>query len=276
MRKLSKYIIFIFFVISASAGRGLACPVIDSVVITPATCKYTSDAAVIIYASGSGTFEYSIDGGQNFTASNVFTAVSTGNYWVVVRANACSNAVQQITVSDNSFLSASFQFSQDSGNVPLTTTFFNTSFGSINLIWDFGDGSPQITAQDTVTHIYTSSGNYNAMLIVSNANCSDTLIQLITVIGESSLVIPNVFSPNGDEINDFFRPISFGMKTLEGKIFNRYGNLIYEWKGTGGGWDGYNYPIGVEATEGTYYYVIEAEGIDGKIYSEHGILTLIR
>lgn len=274
MFKLKITIITVCFIFWATLF--FACPVIDSVIINPATCKYTPDATVSIYASGSGTFEYSIDGGQNFSVSNVFTGISTGNYSVIVRANGCPNAIQQITVTDNSFLSSSFQVTQLSGTVPLTITLFNTSFGATGLIWDFGDATSQVLNTDTITHTYNAAGNYYVMLIVSNANCTDTSLQMITVTGESSLVIPNVFSPNGDEINDFFRPIAAGIISMEGKIFNRYGNLVYEWKGVRGGWDGYTAPTGVEVTEGTYYYLIRAEGIDGIIYNEKGILTLIR
>jgi gliding motility-associated-like protein len=100
------------------------------------------------------------------------------------------------------------------------------------------------------------------------------LVYHTNLIVVSVLIIPNVFTPNGDGINDIFTMQSSGLATLDAVIYNRWGQQLYEWHTINGGWDGY--ASGVPAPNGTYYYRINATGIDGKIYSEQGSFALIR
>ena len=78
------------------------------------------------------------------------------------------------------------------------------------------------------------------------------------------LEIPNIFTPNGDGINDVFLYGNAEGKKIETKIFNRWGEKIVEWKGNSG-WDGHG------AHDGVYYYLIKA---DGEVY--RGTVTLVR
>ena len=83
--------------------------------------------------------------------------------------------------------------------------------------------------------------------------------------------IPNVFSPNGDSMNDFFRiPGIEGFPNSKLEIYNRWGNVIYQSNDYGGGWDGRinNEPV----ADGTYYYILRRS--DGENY--HGALTITR
>jgi len=83
--------------------------------------------------------------------------------------------------------------------------------------------------------------------------------------------IPNVFSPNGDSMNDFFRiPGIEGFPTSKLEIYNRWGNVIYQSNDYGGGWDGRinNEPV----ADGTYYYILRRS--DGENF--HGALTITR
>jgi gliding motility-associated-like protein len=83
--------------------------------------------------------------------------------------------------------------------------------------------------------------------------------------------IPNVFSPNGDSMNDFFRiPGIEGFPNSKLEIYNRWGNVIYQSNDYGGGWDGRinNEPV----ADGTYYYILRRS--DGKNF--HGGLTITR
>ncbi len=83
--------------------------------------------------------------------------------------------------------------------------------------------------------------------------------------------IPNVFSPNGDSMNDFFRiPGIEGFPNSKLEIYNRWGNVIYQSNDYGGGWDGRinNEPV----ADGTYYYILRRS--DGENF--HGGLTITR
>jgi gliding motility-associated-like protein len=90
--------------------------------------------------------------------------------------------------------------------------------------------------------------------------------------------MPNVFTPNGDGVNDYFYPrslLSSGLTEFKMDIYNRWGALIFETNAVEGqGWDGkYN---GVAQPEEVYIYIIDAKFKDGKKEHHTGNITLIR
>ncbi|MDP1743973.1 MAG: gliding motility-associated C-terminal domain-containing protein, partial [Bacteroidota bacterium] len=91
----------------------------------------------------------------------------------------------------------------------------------------------------------------------------------------SVFVIPNIFTPNGDDMNDIYTIQGIGLKTRDAEIFKRWGEKMTEWHTTNGGWDGRT-ASGLEASEGTYYFIMNATGIDGEVYFEKGAFTLLR
>jgi gliding motility-associated-like protein len=90
----------------------------------------------------------------------------------------------------------------------------------------------------------------------------------------SSLNIPTGFSPNGDDVNDVFAASDTNLSFYSCKIYNRWGNLVFESNPSLQTWNG-QYQGG-DCVEGTYYYIIEAVGIDDKKYLKKGFLTLVR
>lgn len=89
------------------------------------------------------------------------------------------------------------------------------------------------------------------------------------------IAMPNVFSPNNDQFNDFFRP--YEMSKVESGtlyIYNRHGQLLFEGPLLGPGWDG-RYQ-GQQCTEGVYFWQVSIKGSSTAILSEEGFLTLIR
>jgi len=91
--------------------------------------------------------------------------------------------------------------------------------------------------------------------------------------GISNLILPNVFTPNYDSINDVFRPITDEIVELEFTIYNRYGNLIFETKRVRGFWDGRT-TAGEACPDGVYFCVLTATGVDGKTYKEKTFVQL--
>lgn len=91
--------------------------------------------------------------------------------------------------------------------------------------------------------------------------------------GISNIILPNVFTPNYDSINDVFRPIIDEITELEFSIYNRYGNLIFETKRLRGFWDGRT-TAGEACPDGTYFCVLSATGADGKTYKEKTFVQL--
>jgi gliding motility-associated-like protein len=87
--------------------------------------------------------------------------------------------------------------------------------------------------------------------------------------------VPNVFTPNGDGVNDVFVVPSANLATANCIIYDRYGVKVYEYKGLEGFWDGAT-SAGMLCPTGTYYYYFTGSGKDGQVYKEHGFVQLIR
>lgn len=113
---------------------------------------------------------------------------------------------------------------------------------------------------------------------ITNAACPPS-VSTVTITVEdcepSVLVIPNVFTPNGDGSNDFFTVEGTNLVSVQGQIFNRWGQKMFSWDNVNGSWDGRTL-AGSEAPDGTYFYIIEALGGDGTEYFEKGGFSLIR
>jgi gliding motility-associated-like protein len=117
--------------------------------------------------------------------------------------------------------------------------------------------------------------NVSSQSVNSNSLLSNNFFSwwTLTEMKESTLIIPNVFTPNGDTFNDFFGVQASGITELTGQVYNRWGSLIYKWDGVEGKWDGHY--KGNLASDGVYFYIITAKGADKKEYKQNGSITLI-
>jgi len=159
------------------------------------------------------------------------------------------------------------------GTIPLAISFSNTSTQAINYNWSFGNGDTSTFTNPTTT--YTAVGTYSVILVAINGPCSDTFKITVVANVPTTIIIPNIFSPNGDGINDEFFIPNTGMLNLTCDIFNRWGQLLYTITAPNQGWDGIT-PNGDKAPEGTYMYILQAQGLDGKTYKQNGTVMLVR
>ena len=87
---------------------------------------------------------------------------------------------------------------------------------------------------------------------------------------------PNVFTPNGDGINDVWQVQTQNIDAFECTIYNRWGIKVATLTHTNAVWDG-RLTNGIEATDGVYYYVLKATGIGGEQeFESKGFLQLVR
>lgn len=89
----------------------------------------------------------------------------------------------------------------------------------------------------------------------------------------SHIVLPNVFTPNFDSINDVFKPQLDEIIELSFSIYNRNGNLIFETNRINGFWDGRT-TSGEPCNDGVYFCVLTATGVEGKKYKEKTFIQL--
>ena len=115
-------------------------------------------------------------------------------------------------------------------------------------------------------YVIPSAENINTYQVTVVDTCGNTAsdIVIVNVIIDCKLKIPNVFTPNGDGINDIFLISGLGIKTFSASIFDRWGREVFRTIDIKESWDG------KDADDGTYYYIIKAESIIGKQFDEKG------
>ncbi|MES2285618.1 MAG: gliding motility-associated C-terminal domain-containing protein, partial [Bacteroidota bacterium] len=259
-----------------------ALPVVDTtgVLITPANCgSATGVISGVVMTSGQGPFTYEWKDSLNQTVGTNanLTNVGQGNYSVIVTdSNGCSSVVAgPFVLTATPPVIAAFTLDPITGETPLVVNFTNnSSIEAINYLWEFGTGDTS-TAQNP-SYTYVPLGNFIVCLTVDNGfGCADSACSTVDIYVNSVVVIPNIFTPNGDGINDVFTVQGAGLKTMDAEIYNRWGQKEFEWHTTNGGWDGRT-ASGLVVSDGTYFYIIKATGTDGKEYFEKGSFLLTR
>ncbi len=233
-----------------------------------------AEEQVTLNATGAQSYNW-----NNNVVNGVPFIPSAGNSTYVVTgtdSNGCSSS-DTLTVSILPSPFANGNPSVISGGAPLDLTIDNISTGANNYQWDFGNGdSYNTTTAESVTTTYLAEGSYVVTLVASNGQCQSTWTQLISVYNNNPLVVnvPNVFSPNGDNVNDVYSILVENGESISGVITNRWGNTIVEFNDLGFFWDGK--VNGQRATAGTYFVQFEVTGLDGTVQAGHGFFQLVR
>ncbi len=212
------------------------------------------------------------------------TINSTGRFQidVVNTINGCASVGFVDVIGGE--LTGDFVVEPEKGYAPLNVNFINkssstTGTNSILSYWSFGNGLSKFTPSVTVplSTIYEQPGKYTITMFVTRGNCIDTVTKYIDVEIPSNLEVPNIFSPNGDKVNDIFFLKANNLESISIIIYDRWGHIVYELDSKTGNiaWDGKN-QSGKESAEGVYNYIITAKGKDGKDYDKKGNLTLVR
>jgi len=184
-------------------------------------------------------------------------------------------------------------FEGSAGNSPTPTQLAICSGGSIqldagegkNVRWEPATGlscrtcpdpvaTPEVTTEYTLT--YTNDAGCESIEIITvevvNEECDPaSLSSLIS----TQLVMSNVFTPNGDQINDNFLPVKeYNVFQPEMTIVDRWGRLCYQGNNLQTGWDGTL--RGKLCKEGVYFWRCTYQNPQGKTLSSSGNVTLLR
>ncbi|WP_113922726.1 PKD domain-containing protein [Cognataquiflexum aquatile] len=158
--------------------------------------------------------------------------------------------------------------------VGIPITFQNRSVGNIiSYFWDFGDGNS--SSEISPTHTYLKPGKYTIKLqAIDEYGCIQEIEKTIEIT-DYFLVVPNVFSPNGDGINDYFFPKFVNVTKLEFWILNKWGETIFYTEDINSqGWDGK--VSGDFAMPGNYVYRLKYETVDGRIETKTEVFLLLK
>lgn len=225
-------------------------------------------------------FTWQFDDGTIFsTAVNpTYTFNNIGNYRVRLIAadtNTCnkidSSSYFTITVLPKPTAAFTWAPNPPQENVPVSFT--NQSIGALTYQWNFGDGDTSVLTNPS--HEYNATGAFTVTLVAYNEiGCSDTAQQSVDVIVVPALDVPNAFTPSQAGVNSKVFVRGFGITKLAWKIYNRWGQLVFETNNKNVGWDGRFkgklQPIDV------YVYTLDAEFSDGKKLKKTGDISLLR
>jgi gliding motility-associated-like protein len=156
------------------------------------------------------------------------------------------------------------------GYVPLDVTFSSAgTTGSNTYLWNFDNGATTTTAHPAVTFI--EAGIYDVFLVTSiSGQCKDTAWVSVEVKEVTEVIIPNIFSPNGDNSNDLFFPKTKAVAELTIDIWDRWGKHITTFDGLTGNWNG------AGSSDGTYFYIAKGRGKDKSEIEQTGFVLLVK
>lgn len=227
-----------------------------------------NETATLTVTGGSAPYSWSN------TSNSGSVVTTTGGTVTVSNTNNCGTGTASIVVNVNP-VSASISASPMSGASPLIVDFINSSVGATTYAWNFGNGNSAGT-QTVTSQTYINTGSYTAYLLVSNGLCTDIDSVIISVEEDQPwMIIPNVFTPNGDSINEVFKLTGyFHIKDFNCTIFDRWGLEMFAWSEIKEGWDG---TVGGKLVpDGTYFYIINAKDINDKEIKKQGAISLFR
>jgi gliding motility-associated-like protein len=207
----------------------------------------------------------------------VYNAIAVEAYHKVDAQKESGESEQQVTGGDYAF----------SAPVNITFTAYANEPVAAFYIWkiikldDRGNRNTIVRYTEKELNYRFDEGAGSGTFIVGlevmdrQAVCVDSTQTFRLVIGETDIKVPNFFSP-GTSIgsNDEFRISYRSLVSFNCSIYNRWGNLLYQWNDPSKGWDGR--VSGKYVPTGVYFYVIEYKGVDGKKKVKSGDINVLR
>jgi len=258
--------------------------ILDKPVLT-VTKQDVCEGADIVIAANIQLIDHSVSqvnwlfNNKNFSGLNITDTIQTAGYYpFVISITSSANCVFNAHYRDSVrvFPKAVAKFTP---NPRLSTlkkpdvSFENGSqFGGIWL-WDFGDDSKS-SSQNPI-HRYDDTGKFLVTLWANNSfNCPDSTMDTVIMRPQLYCFNPNAFTPNGDGLNPGFIPYCDGYVTFNMKIWNRWGQLVYQTSDYKA-WNGKD-AEGNDAMEGVYVFEAIMKDSNNELKIIRGSFTLIR
>jgi len=184
-------------------------------------------------------------------------------------------------ISESSFfyesihVKADFSVDPTKGEAPLKVSFTDKSIRADKYTWEFGDNKDSISyLSNPEPHTYYKPGEYTVKLTIESVlHCIDSMRSEKIMVDPSKLEIPNVFTPDGDGLNDRFIVESKSLRYISVEVFSQSGMKVYNFYGEGEnlrtweGWDGNVNTSSIKASPGIYFYIIHGYGWDDIDYN---------
>ncbi len=230
---------------------------------------------------------WEISNGVQFTNQNQITLnqYAAGHYGITLIVTSIAGCVDTLSVANALTVYpepiANFTYSPTHIQMFNTTVdFTNQSTGAVDYIWRIQGGSPSSSTLENVISKLPEgdTGTYTVMLVaISDHQCADSILQVLTVYPEQIFYAPNAFTPNGDGNNPTWRVYMAGydFRNFDLNVFDRWGELIWNTNDVNAEWDGTCKGNVVEDGVYSWSLVTKDIGTDKKFYY-NGHITLIK
>jgi gliding motility-associated-like protein len=233
----------------------------------PSDVSICAGNSYTLSGSGNGTLIWS-----NQSTGNAITVTNPGVYFLTSQTE-CGTDTAFVNISVSS-PDASFTANPLTGNMPLTVQTANHSAGAQTYLWSSGNG--EFSDAFSPSFDYHVPGEFTLGLWITDANgCMDSAFTQILVYESMEVFLPNVFTPNGDLVNDEFFAVVKGISDFRMLIFNRWGEKVFESVSPDLHWDG-KAPFGNEAMDGVYFCTVIVKDYYGKSHEFATSVTLVR
>jgi gliding motility-associated-like protein len=236
---------------------------------------------------GAGSCTWLLGNGQVVQDCGPITAVyeDPGSYDVTLiidPGNGCGADTATVVGLVNVFAQpeASFRILPESISTSNSVVYFdNTSTGATSYIWDIGglgssnEENPQFLFPPSLGDEYTV-----CLVAIASAACTDTACEVVTIDDGFALNVPNAFTPDGNGINDTFKPVMVGVdeRFYQFDVFDRRGHELFSTTNLQDAWDG-RFPNGDEVPNGVYVWkVVAKDGYSGLRIERIGHVSLVR
>lgn len=232
-------------------------PTIASLVTSATTCGLNQGTLQGALAD-TVAVQFSLDNGP-LQDTSFFSNLAAGSHTLSLHdAFGCSFDTL-VNIAADTTVSALFTATPSSGAAPLQVALTNQSTNATNYVWQLA-GVTQANPFSSFT--VTDTGTVHVQLIAyqNNPSCADTAWASIFVYDSVIVSVPNVFSPNNDNTNEFFGITSNTPLIISGALVNRWGQTMVAWEnqvtvtGFSQLWNGIS--AGAPASEGVYFYSI--------------------
>ncbi len=270
------------------------CELIDSVVIAQpmrnvyqilvdsVSCYNEEDGTISIIAIPPAgeqdklPYEYSIKG-VSFKSSGIFNLLGAGDYPIVVKDNeGCMDTISQnVPGPEKIFFDASpdvLEVTQGQ-SVDIYAQLSGLTPKGFSIFWTPSEGLSCSDCLDPTVSAFEDQ-TYHALITDLGTGCIVRDSVVILIKEPAPVFVPNVFTPNGDGINDVLYVYGNDVLSFEIRVFNRWGEKVFGSNSFFDGWDGSF--KGSYVKNGVYQYRIEGTYLSGEYFQHTGNISVLR
>ncbi|TVR82620.1 MAG: hypothetical protein EA412_01325 [Chitinophagaceae bacterium] len=239
------------------------------------SCPNTDDGVISIDVTGGvAPYTYEVSDIGTFNTPEIGN-IPAGSYVVTVTDDNNCSVTGNVDITEPPVVS--ILFTEDMieyalGSDPVQITSEIIPDGNYTYTWSPLEGLSCSDCQEPMANPLVTT-TYQLTVFDENG-CPFTNSILIEVENPLILYVPNAFSPDGDGVNDIFMVYGVSIESIDLRVFDRWGALVFQTNDINQGWDGTFQ--GQDMNPGVYAYYVEATYIDGQQRIKKGSVTLIR